>query len=99
MELSLSRVDLLQVGSTARNNLRLLPLQKRSTQKVVVGDNDGVINCFGMKKGKADSSFKAGPLTKEITSLSLGGVSGSTSWSAQCSTLRSSLRASSPSLP
>jgi hypothetical protein len=41
MELSLSRVDLLQVGSTGRNNLRLLPLSKRSTQKVVVGDADG----------------------------------------------------------
>lgn len=73
MELSLSRVDLLQVGSTARNNLRLLPISKRSTQKVVIGDNDGVVNCFGMKKGKADTTFKVAPLTKEITSLSLGG--------------------------
>lgn len=34
MELSLSRVDLLQVASTSRNNLKLLPLSKRSTQKV-----------------------------------------------------------------
>jgi Bardet-Biedl syndrome 7 protein len=73
MELSLSRVDLLQVGSTARNNVRLLPISKKSTQKVVVGDNDGNVTCFGMKKGKADQSFKSGPLTKECTALSLGG--------------------------
>ena len=65
MELSLSRCDLLQVASTSRNTLKLLPISKRSTQKVVVGDNAGVVNCFGMKKGEANSSFKTSPLSKE----------------------------------
>ena len=41
-------------------------MQKRSTQKVVVGDNAGVVNCFGMKKGEANSSFKTSPLSKEV---------------------------------
>ena len=66
MELSLSRCDLLQVASTSRNTLKLLPISKRSTQKVVVGDNAGVVNCFGMKKGEANSSFKTSPLSKEV---------------------------------
>ena len=66
MELSLSRCDLLQVASTSRNTLKLLPISKRSTQKVVVGDNAGVVNCFGMKKGETNSSFKTSPLSKEV---------------------------------
>ena len=73
MELSLSRVDLLQVSSTSRNTLRLLPLSKRSTQKVVVGDNSGCLHCFGVRKGEAAVSFTTNRLSKEITALSLGG--------------------------
>jgi hypothetical protein len=75
MELSLSRVDLLQVGTTSRNTLKLLPLSKRSTQKVVVGDNSGVIHCFGVKKGQASESFVSKPLSKDIGAVSLGGGS------------------------
>ncbi len=33
------------------------------------------VTCFGMKKGRADNSFKSGALTKEVTALSLGGGS------------------------
>ena len=73
MELTLSRVDLLQVSSTSRNTLRLLPLSKRTTQKVVIGDNSGVVHCFGVKKGEASASFESKPLSKDINALSLGG--------------------------
>ena len=41
----------------------------------MIGDNDGHITCFGMKKGKPDNSFRTSALTKEITAVSLGGGS------------------------
>ncbi|XP_072192024.1 BBSome complex member BBS7 isoform X1 [Excalfactoria chinensis] len=74
MELSLTRVDYLQVGVTAQKTMRLLPASgRRATQKVVVGDQDGVITCFGIKKGEPVTVFKTLPGPK-IARLELGGA-------------------------
>eukprot|EP01052_Picozoa_sp_SAG31_P003392 SAG31_NODE_130_length_23424_cov_45.648802_4_plen_794_part_00 len=72
MELSLSRVDIAQVASTHVNTLKVLPLGKKKLQKVIVGDSDGVIQAINIKKGEAAESFKAAPLSKAVTALSLG---------------------------
>ncbi|XP_042652742.1 Bardet-Biedl syndrome 7 protein [Tyto alba] len=74
MELSLARVDYLQVAVTAQKTMRLLPASgRKATQKVVVGDQDGVITCFGIKKGEAVPVFKTLPGQK-IARLELGGA-------------------------
>ncbi|XP_006629230.1 Bardet-Biedl syndrome 7 protein isoform X1 [Lepisosteus oculatus] len=76
MELNLNRVDYLQVGVTSQKTMRLLPaLGRKATQKVVVADQDGVITCFGMKKGDAVPVFKTLPGQK-ISRLELGGALG-----------------------
>ncbi|NXW31013.1 BBS7 protein, partial [Phaetusa simplex] len=63
-----------QVGVTAQKTMRLLPASgKKATQKVVVGDQDGVITCFGIKKGEAVPVFKTLPGQK-ISRLELGGA-------------------------
>ncbi|XP_078261730.1 BBSome complex member BBS7 isoform X4 [Rhinoraja longicauda] len=57
MELNLNRVDYLQVGVTSQKTMKLLPASgRRTTQKVVIGDQDGVVTCFGIKKGEAVGS-------------------------------------------
>ncbi|XP_072170884.1 BBSome complex member BBS7-like [Diadema setosum] len=77
MELSLNRVDYLQVGVTSPRTMRLLPEKKAKTpQKVAVADQTGVIQCFNIKKGEAVMAFKTLPGPK-ITRLELGGTLGS----------------------
>ncbi|MEE6461648.1 hypothetical protein FKM82_001357 [Ascaphus truei] len=74
MELQLNRVDYLQVGVTSQKTMRLLPASgRRATQKVVVGDQDGVVTCFGIKKGEAMAVFKTLPGQK-VSRLELGGA-------------------------
>ncbi|XP_048189524.1 Bardet-Biedl syndrome 7 protein isoform X2 [Perognathus longimembris pacificus] len=74
MELALNRADYLQVGVTSQKTMKLLPASRhRATQKVVVGDQDGVLLCFGMKRGEAGAVFKTLPGQK-IARLELGGV-------------------------
>ncbi|XP_066575921.1 BBSome complex member BBS7 [Amia ocellicauda] len=76
MEINLHRNDYLQVGVTSQKTMRLLPaLGRKATQKVAVADNDGVITCFGMKKGEAIPVFKTLPGQK-ISRLELGGALG-----------------------
>ncbi|XP_018601717.1 BBSome complex member BBS7 [Scleropages formosus] len=76
MELSLNRVDYLQVGVTSQKTMRLLPAAgRKATQKVAVADHDGIITCFGMKKGEAVPVFKTLPGQK-ISRLELGGALG-----------------------
>eukprot|EP00057_Strongylocentrotus_purpuratus_P006712 XP_011661186.1 PREDICTED: Bardet-Biedl syndrome 7 protein homolog [Strongylocentrotus purpuratus] len=77
MELSLNRVDYLQVGVTCPRTMRLLPEKKaKAPQKVAVADQTGVIQCFNIKKGEAVSAFKTLPGPK-ISRLELGGTLGS----------------------
>ncbi|KAJ7326996.1 hypothetical protein JRQ81_016755 [Phrynocephalus forsythii] len=74
MELSLNRVDYLQVGVTSQKTMKLLPASgRKATQKVVIGDHDGVITCFGIKKGEAVPVFKTLP-GERIARLELGGA-------------------------
>ncbi|KAM8848390.1 BBSome complex member BBS7 isoform 1-T1 [Synchiropus picturatus] len=76
MEVHLNRVDYIQVGVTSQKTMRLLPaLGKKATQKVAVADHDGVLTCFGMKKGEAVPVFKTLPGQK-ITRMDLGGAAG-----------------------
>lgn len=76
MELSLNHVDYLQVGVTSQKTMKLLPaVGRKATQKVAVADHDGVVNCFGMKKGEAVPVFKSLPGQK-ISRLELGGALG-----------------------
>ncbi|KAK5896675.1 hypothetical protein CesoFtcFv8_009813 [Champsocephalus esox] len=76
MEIHLNRVDYIQVGVTSQKTMRLLPaVGKKATQKVAVADHDGVLTCFGMKKGEAVPVFKTLPGQK-ITRLDLGGAAG-----------------------
>ncbi|XP_060035115.1 Bardet-Biedl syndrome 7 protein isoform X2 [Erinaceus europaeus] len=74
MELTLNRADYVQVGVTSQKTMKLLPASRnRATQKVVLGDHDGVVTCFGMKKGEAVAVFKTLPGQK-IARLELGGT-------------------------
>ncbi|XP_070273011.1 BBSome complex member BBS7 [Myotis yumanensis] len=74
MDLHLHRADYVQVGVTSQKTMKLLPATRGSaTQKVVIGDHEGVVLCFGMKKGEAVAVFKTLPGQK-ITRLELGGV-------------------------
>ncbi|XP_074849474.1 BBSome complex member BBS7 isoform X4 [Carettochelys insculpta] len=74
MELQLGRVDYLQVGVTSQKTMKLLPASgRRATQKVVIADHDGVVTCFGIKKGEAVPVFKTLP-GQRITRLELGGA-------------------------
>ncbi|XP_034037925.1 Bardet-Biedl syndrome 7 protein [Thalassophryne amazonica] len=76
MEIHLNRVDYIQVGVTSQKTMRLLPpLGKKATQKVAIADHDGILTCFGMKKGEAVPVFKTLPGPK-ITRMDLGGATG-----------------------
>jgi hypothetical protein len=48
---SYNRIDLTKVQSTSRNSMKLFPLGKKSLQKVIIGDDTGTIQSFGIKKG------------------------------------------------
>ena len=74
MELSLERIDLTQVSTTARKSTRLLPKGKKRQQTVVVGDQTGSLLCFAMKRDNMEQVFKTPPLEKEVTRVELGGA-------------------------
>eukprot|EP00743_Colponemidia_sp_Colp-15_P004203 GILK01004535.1.p1 GENE.GILK01004535.1~~GILK01004535.1.p1 ORF type:complete len:722 (-),score=169.57 GILK01004535.1:175-2340(-) len=76
MDLSLARLDLTQVASTARKTLKVLPSSKKKNQAVVVGDDAGIVTCFSMRKGELRQIFKSNPMGKEISRLELGGPVG-----------------------
>ncbi|XP_016429094.1 BBSome complex member BBS7 [Sinocyclocheilus rhinocerous] len=76
MELNLNHVDYLQVGVTSQKTMKLLPtVGRKASHKVAVADHDGVVTCFGMKKGEAVPVFKSLPGQK-ISRLELGGALG-----------------------
>ncbi|XP_072290934.1 Bardet-Biedl syndrome 7 protein [Eucyclogobius newberryi] len=76
MELHLNRVDYTQVGVTSQKTMRLLPpLGKKATQKVAIADHDGIVTCFGMKKGEAVPVFKTLPGPR-VSRMDLGGAIG-----------------------
>ncbi|XP_051160588.1 Bardet-Biedl syndrome 7 protein homolog [Leptopilina boulardi] len=73
MTLILTRVDYLSVGVTARGTTKLLPTDSKQTQKFVVGDYDGIVHIYGMKKNELQLIFKSLPGPK-INGLILGGA-------------------------
>ncbi|XP_035903414.1 Bardet-Biedl syndrome 7 protein-like [Anopheles stephensi] len=87
MELELTRVDYTNVGLTGPNCLQLLPPTTNITasgsssgykqqQKVAIGDQDGVLQVFSMKKDELQVHFKTLP-NEKIAAVKLGGQSGS----------------------
>lgn len=72
MDLNLTRIDYTQVGLTSPKTMELLPLAGK-TQKIAIADNDGVVQCFSMKKGEVITQFKTLP-SQKIQRLKLGGV-------------------------
>ncbi|XP_047367653.1 Bardet-Biedl syndrome 7 protein homolog isoform X1 [Vespa velutina] len=76
MTLALSRVDYVSVGVTSRGTTRILPpTDPKQTQKFAVGDHDGILQVFGMKKGELQALFKSLPGPK-INKMILGGSLG-----------------------
>ncbi|OQR97631.1 hypothetical protein ACHHYP_10175 [Achlya hypogyna] len=80
MSLSLSHAELFKVGPiSSRQTLKLLPLsQKKKKQKLVVGDDAGVVSSFQMKKGDPLAIYKSVPHTGAITCVNLGIFKGTT---------------------
>ncbi|KAF5285041.1 hypothetical protein FQR65_LT02353 [Abscondita terminalis] len=79
MELELFRVDYNVVGITTKSCLKLLPYTKPGEQqKVVIGDNDGILQVFSVKKEDIQLHFKTLPGNK-ITSVQLSGEPGTIS--------------------
>ncbi|XP_059178625.1 Bardet-Biedl syndrome 7 protein homolog isoform X3 [Physella acuta] len=74
MELNLNRVDYLQVGITGPKTMQVLPMTSK-TQKVVVGDCDGALRCFGLRKGQVQDVFQASSKSK-LSHVVLGGQPG-----------------------
>ncbi|KAI5104865.1 Bardet-Biedl syndrome 7 protein, partial [Silurus meridionalis] len=65
-----------KVGVTSPKTMKLLPaVGRKAMQKVAVADHEGVVNCFGMKKGEAVPVFRSLPGHK-ISRLELGGALG-----------------------
>lgn len=80
LALNLSRVDYLQVGVTSNKCMTVVPTlgssSKPLTQRIVVGDYEGVVTCFGIKKHVPSISFKTLPLDNKILKLCLGARAG-----------------------
>ena len=76
MELELTRVEYLQVGLTSGRTLRLLPgAGGKAQQRVVVGDDDGVVQVFFVKGGEPNFVFRTLPGQK-VNRTELGGALG-----------------------
>ena len=55
----LFKSNLTQVSPiSGRDTLRILPIGKHKTQRIVVGDSDGQLLCFAWKKGAAKNEWK-----------------------------------------
>lgn len=81
LALNLSRVDYLRVGVTANHCMTVIPnsssSSKPSTQKISVGDYEGVITSFGIKKHVPNIVYKTLPVENKILRLVLGAREGS----------------------
>uniref|UniRef100_UPI00359011B8 Bardet-Biedl syndrome 7 protein n=1 Tax=Myxine glutinosa TaxID=7769 RepID=UPI00359011B8 len=78
MDVTLNRVDHLQVGVTSQKCMRLMPaLGRKATQKIAVADQNGILTCFGIRKGESVPVFKTLP-GPGINRLDLSGVPSTT---------------------
>ncbi|XP_012936573.1 Bardet-Biedl syndrome 7 protein homolog [Aplysia californica] len=76
MELDLTRVDYLQAGITCPKSMQVLPIAGK-TQKIAVGDSDGVVQCFGVRKGEVQSVFRSSSrhgIARVVMGGQVGGV-------------------------
>jgi Bardet-Biedl syndrome 7 protein len=53
--------------------MKLLPSLKKNPQKIVIGDDEGVLTCFGMKRGDTQLVFKTLPSSTPINNVQLNG--------------------------
>jgi hypothetical protein len=51
--------------------MKLLPSLKKNPQKIVIGDDEGVLTCFGMKRGDTQLVFKTLPSSTPINNVQL----------------------------
>jgi Bardet-Biedl syndrome 7 protein len=76
MELVLHKCDLLQLNPISNGNtLELLPISKtNSRQKLVVGDDTGMLHCYDFKRGEPICVFENQVFENEpVTCVTLGG--------------------------
>ncbi|KAJ0179355.1 hypothetical protein K1T71_005067 [Dendrolimus kikuchii] len=79
MDYNLSRIDYTVCGVTCPDTLKILPAYGQKTeQKIVIGDKNGVLQCFGIKDEEPVVQFKTLP-GKPITSVQLAAASGTQS--------------------
>jgi Bardet-Biedl syndrome 7 protein len=70
-EMQLHRIDYMHAAAMAPGTLCILPVGKKKQQKVVIGDDSGVLTVFYMKKGEVNVEWKSQELGREITSVVL----------------------------
>eukprot|EP00759_Apiculatamorpha_spiralis_P033810 PhF_6_TR35006/c0_g4_i1/m.50926/K16749/BBS7; Bardet-Biedl syndrome 7 protein len=71
-DVSMQRDHLLSTASTNLGCLRVVPLGKKSRQKMVVGDSTGIVHCFSVDKHHEISmTYESAPLGKPITRVQL----------------------------
>ncbi|XP_055316781.1 Bardet-Biedl syndrome 7 protein homolog [Sitodiplosis mosellana] len=76
MELELNRIDYCSVGATLPNCMKLIPAPRyKEQQRMVVGDQDGIVQLFSMKKEEMVIHFKTLPADK-VQSIQLSGTPG-----------------------
>ncbi|GMR41579.1 hypothetical protein PMAYCL1PPCAC_11774 [Pristionchus mayeri] len=81
-EMSLTRVDLAQVGQTKRNCLKVVPVERaadgtpKTLERVVVGSVNGSVVCLFRKKNETQVAYKTPP-GKPVEVVFLGGAVGS----------------------
>ncbi|XP_060865986.1 Bardet-Biedl syndrome 7 protein homolog [Metopolophium dirhodum] len=78
--MELYRVDYTLLGMVSSNCMKVLPISQsdeaeKKTQKIIVGDQEGIVQMFQIRKGKINMLFKTLPLEK-ITEVCLGGALG-----------------------
>ena len=78
MELVLERSDLLQVGTVSyRNTMKLIEGGKSGRARICVGDDHGYVECFEIKKGEPQSTFKMRASSEgPVQAVAIGGVAG-----------------------
>ncbi|QQP38242.1 Uncharacterized protein FKW44_018761, partial [Caligus rogercresseyi] len=79
MDIELSRVDYIRGGLTKPKCLKILPLlpgSGKSQQRVALGDAEGVLQVFSLKKKEISFAFKTLPVAHPVSRLELGGALG-----------------------
>lgn len=77
MELELTRIDYGNIGTASANCLKLIPNDYKKQQKVVVGDLDGNLQFFSIKKSEAQIAYQS-YVGKKVSCIQLGGAPNTT---------------------